>query len=91
MINYEIILSIFKIGTVCFFINIPFGMLRSRIRPYSLLWFICIHAPIPVSAVMRRAAGFNFWYAAIFILFGVAGQIVGKKAALKYFPVRDKN
>lgn len=84
--SYEILLSVLKIGVACFFINVPFGMIRSRVISYGFLWFACIHAPIPVSVVMRRAAGLSWWYVAILMLFGIAGQMVGKKAALKYFP-----
>ncbi len=86
MVTYELIFSISKIGIICFVLNIPFGMIRSRFQSYSLMWFLSIHAPIPVAAVLRRTAGFSFWYLFIFMAFGVAGQILGKKIALKYFP-----
>ncbi len=84
--SYETIFTIFKIGTICFSLNLPFGMIRSRFTSYSVMWFISIHAPIPVAAILRRAAGFSFWYVFIFMAFGIAGQILGKKIALKYFP-----
>lgn len=86
MITYELIFSILKIGIICFFLNLPFGMLRSRFTSYSVMWFISIHAPIPVAAILRRSAGFSFWYIFIFMAFGIAGQILGKKIAMKYFP-----
>ena len=86
MITYELIFSILKIGIICFSLNLPFGMIRSRFTSYSVMWFISIHAPIPVAAILRRAAGFSFWYVFIFMAFGIAGQILGKKIALKYFP-----
>lgn len=84
--SYETIFTIFKIGIICFFLNLPFGMIRSRFTSYSLMWFLSIHAPIPVAAILRRAAGFSFWYIFIFMAFGIAGQIIGKKIALRYFP-----
>ncbi len=86
--SYEIIFLIFKIGIVCLLINIPFGMVRSRFTSYSIMWFLCIHAPIPVAAILRRSAGFSFWYIFIFMIFGIAGQIIGKKIAKKYFPIK---
>ena len=82
--SYETIFTIFIIGIICFFINVPFGMVRSRFTSYSIMWFLSIHAPIPVAAILRRSAGFSFWYVFIFMIF--AGQIIGKKIALKYFP-----
>lgn len=84
--GYETVFTIFKIGVVCFFLNVPFGMIRSRFSSYTVAWFLCIHAPIPVAAILRRAAGFSFWFVFIFMIFGIAGQIIGKKIALKYFP-----
>ena len=60
MITYELIFSILKIGIICFSLNLPFGMIRSRFTSY--------------------------WYVFIFMAFGIAGQILGKKIALKYFP-----
>ena len=45
--SYETIFTIFKIGIICFSLNLPFF---------------------------------------IFMAFGIAGQILGKKIALKYFP-----
>ncbi|MDE7169409.1 MAG: hypothetical protein K2N67_04355 [Mucispirillum sp.] len=86
--SYELIFTILKIGFICFLLNVPFGMVRSRFNSYSVMWFLCIHAPIPVSAVMRRTAGLSFWYLFIFMAFGIAGQITGKKIAMKYFPPR---
>ncbi len=86
MITYELIFLIFKIGIICFILNVPFGMLRSRFTSYSIMWFLSIHAPIPVAAILRRSAGFSFWYIFIFMAFGIAGQIIGKKIAMKYFP-----
>lgn len=88
--SYGILLSILKIGVVCFFLNIPFGMLRSRVKSYGLLWFFCIHAPIPIAVIMRKAASLEWGYVVIFLLFSIAGQIAGKKIALHYFPPKSK-
>ncbi len=86
MTTYELIFLILKIGIISFLVNIPFGMIRSRFQSYSVMWFFSIHAPIPVAAVLRRSAGLSFWYLFIFMAFGIAGQVLGKKVALKYFP-----
>ena len=83
--NYELFLMLTKMCFVCFVVNIPFGMLRSRMRSFTVLWFICIHAPIPISAIMRREAGLSFWYIFLFMIFSILGQIIGKKFMLKFF------
>lgn len=86
----EILLDILKISVICFFINIPFGVFRSKVKSYGVLWFLCIHAPIPVAVIMRKAAGLGWKYVIIFILFSIVGQIVGKKAALYYLSRNSK-
>lgn len=84
--DIETILKILLICIGCFIINFPFGMFRSRVKSYSVLWFISIHSPIPIAVIMRKSADLNWTFIFIFIIFSVLGQIVGKKTALKYFP-----
>lgn len=82
----ETVLKIILICIVCFVINLPFGMFRSRVQSYSILWFLSIHAPIPIAVIVRKSANLSWYYIFIFIVFSIAGQIIGKKFALKYFP-----
>ncbi len=84
--NNETILSIILICFLCFIINLPFGMFRSRVKSYSILWFLSIHAPIPIAVIIRKSANLTWHYIFIFLIFSVLGQIIGKKVALKYFP-----
>lgn len=87
--DQELLLKLIKICLICVLVNIPFGMLRSRMRSFTVLWFICIHAPIPVAAIMRRAEHLTFWYAFLFLIFSILGQIIGKKFMLKFFPIEE--
>lgn len=84
--DYQLLFTVLKIGFISFLVNLPFGMLRSRFKYYSVPWFLSIHAPIPVAAILRRSAGLPWWYLFIFMIFGIAGQVLGKKIAMRFFP-----
>lgn len=82
--TYTLFFDILKVSLLCFFLNIPFGIIRVRFKKFSVGWFLCIHTPIPVVAIVRRALGFTWYYIPIFLVFSVLGQIVGKKIAEHY-------
>lgn len=67
----------------CFVINIPFGMWRSRVRKFSIMWFIAIHASVPLVITLRLLLKVNWVYIPAFILVSVLGQFVGGKMKLK--------
>ena len=85
--NEQLFFILMIITGLCFLISIPFGMLRMRFKKFSIPWFLAIHAPIPVSVVMRKIYDLPFQYALLFLLFSVAGQVIGstiiKKTILK--------
>ncbi len=85
--NEQLISILMIIAGLCFLISIPFGMLRMRFKKFSIPWFLTIHAPIPVSIVMRRIYELPFQYALLFLVFSVAGQVLGstiiKKTIIK--------
>lgn len=64
---------------VAFVLNLPFGVLRTKTRKFSLAWFACIHAPIPVVAAIRILSHTPWTYIPLFLLFSVIGQIVGAR------------
>jgi hypothetical protein len=63
-------------------INIPFGYLRTRTRRFSLWWFLCIHAPIPLIFLARTLSHLDFRFIPVFIVAAVLGQVVGGKVDL---------
>ncbi len=85
--NEQLFFIILIIAGLCFLISVPFGMLRMRFKKFSIPWFLAIHAPIPVSIIMRRIYELPFKYALIFLVFSIAGQVLGstiiKKTILK--------
>ena len=60
-------------------LNLPFGMLRAKTRKFSLGWFACVHAPIPVVACIRILSHTSWAYIPLFLLVSVAGQIIGAR------------
>lgn len=64
---------------IVFFLNLPFGLWRSRTAKFSLAWFLAIHLPIPFVFLIRTAAGFSFAVIPLLLLAAVAGQLVGGK------------
>ena len=85
--NEQLFFIVLMIAGLCLFVSIPFGMLRMRFKKFSIPWFLMIHAPIPVSIIMRKIYELPFQYALIFLLFSVTGQVIGstiiKKTVLK--------
>ena len=60
-------------------LNIPFGMLRSRQRPYTFLWFLYIHLPVPFIFMVRHFANISYFYIPLFMFAAMIGQYIGCK------------
>ncbi len=62
-------------------INLPFGYWRAGLRRLSPLWFVAIHAPIPLAIGLRVAMGIPFRVATlpIFMAAFFGGQLLGAK------------
>jgi hypothetical protein len=60
-------------------LNVPFGYWRAGLRRLSPLWFVAIHAPIPLALALRFAADIPFQLSTlpIFVATFVAGQWIG--------------
>jgi len=69
--------GVIAICIVAFILNLPFGWLRTYTRKFSLAWFACVHAPIPVVAIIRISTNTPWTYIPLFLLFSVAGQLIG--------------
>jgi hypothetical protein len=52
--------ALLLIGGVAFILNFPFGMLRSRLRKYSIGWLLCIHLPIVPIILIRVIEGLTY-------------------------------
>ncbi len=76
-----------------FIINIPMGWWRAGVRKFSPMWFVTVHAAIPLVVIMRLKSEIGFaWYTyppMIIAYFG--GQYLGavlrkRKAAAAVTP-----
>jgi hypothetical protein len=62
-------------------LNLPFGYWRAGLRKLSPLWFVAIHAPIPLALGLRFALGIPFRWVTlpIFALAYFTGQVAGAR------------
>jgi hypothetical protein len=64
-----------------FFINIPFGYWRSRVRRFSGRWIMAVHMPVPFVIACRLLLGLGWHLVTFPVLIGAyfAGQLAGGK------------
>ncbi|WP_346855951.1 hypothetical protein [uncultured Draconibacterium sp.] len=64
-----------------FVINLPFGYWRGGLRKLSFLWFLAIHAPVPLVILIRKFNQLQLsWTLAPFLLGSFfLGQFAGRK------------
>lgn len=65
------------ISIITFLINIPFGILRNKHNPYTIMWFVYIHLPIPLIFFMRHYTNISYLFIPLFVLTAMLGQFVG--------------
>jgi hypothetical protein len=63
--------------SMAFMLNVPFGFLRQRYRKLSFMWFVCIHATLPVIIAGRIFSHLDYRYIPVFIAAAVMGQVWG--------------
>lgn len=68
--------------SLTFMLNLPMGFLRGKTRKFSLSWFLCIHAPIPVVLIGRLFSGLDIRYVPIFLAAALMGQLWGGRIDL---------
>ncbi len=79
MLTFEWRLAYTCIATIV--INLPFGYLRGGLRKFSVLWFVAIHAPVPLVIMIRKFHDLELtWTLAPFLLGSFfIGQFLGRK------------
>jgi hypothetical protein len=65
-----------------FMLNLPFGYLRRATRKFSLAWWLCIHAPVPIVVLGRMFSHLELYYVPVFIGAAVLGQLWGGRLEL---------
>jgi hypothetical protein len=76
MSKYQLIMLI---SVLAFTVNIPFGILRTKYKKFSLGWFLCIHAPIPIVAGIRIFSRVSLCFIPLFLIVSIAGQVIGSR------------
>jgi hypothetical protein len=79
-------MNLVVIYAVAFILNIPFGFYRERYAKFSLMWFLMIHAPIPLVVAMRFIFGVDLTIEtfSVSLVSAVAGQLVGSRIIRKF-------
>lgn len=69
------------VATGILVLNLPFGYWRAGLRKLSPLWFVAIHAPVPLVIALRGAAGLPFRWATVplFVAAFFTGQSLGAR------------
>jgi hypothetical protein len=69
------------VAILVFFINMPFGYWRSKVRKFSVQWILAIHLPVPLVVAFRIFLGLGWQLSTFPILIGAffAGQLIGGK------------
>jgi len=69
------------VGVIVFSINLPFGFWRSKVKKFSLQWFLSIHLPVPVVYAIRIYAGIGWHLTTFPVLIGsfFLGQFIGSR------------
>lgn len=68
-----------------FLLNLPFGYIRQGYKKFSVMWFVCIHVPIPFVIFFRHlfGLGFELYTYPIMVSAFFLGQFVGKKIRIQ--------
>ena len=72
-------MDIFIVAIVTFAINLLLGRWRVRYRKFSPMWWVLIHASIPIVIPLRIGLGVPLWTIPVFITLGVVGQALGAR------------
>jgi hypothetical protein len=72
-------MNIIWVGIVALTINIPLGKWRNRYKKFTVIWWLLIHASIPLIITLRIWLATPRIYIPLFIALAVLGQFIGTK------------
>ena len=74
-------MTLWIVAALVFFLNLPFGYWRVRVRRYSAQWILAIHLPVPIVIACRMVSGLGWHLATFPVMIGafVLGQFLGGK------------
>ena len=73
----NILIQLLAVTIFAFAVNIPCGYLRSNCKRLSFMWFLYIHAPIPLIIVLRLLIGLSYKAIPLILISAVLGQFLG--------------
>jgi hypothetical protein len=72
-------MNILIISLTALLLNIPLGMWRRKYKKFSFMWFILIHASIPLIIPLRQWLDAPDIFIPLFIGLAAAGQFIGSR------------
>jgi hypothetical protein len=74
-------MTLFIVGLIVFLINLPCGYWRSKVKRFSLKWFLAIHISIPIVYSIRIYEGIGWEVTSFVVLVGAyfLGQFIGSR------------
>ena len=74
-------MKLFVIGIIVFLINLPCGYWRSKVKRFSVKWFLAIHISIPIVYSIRIYEGIGWEVSSFIVLVGAyfLGQFIGSR------------
>lgn len=74
-------MKLLLVGLVVLLINLPCGYWRSRVKKFSVKWFLAIHVPIPIVYTLRIYEGIGWQVSSFIVLVGAffLGQYIGSR------------
>ncbi|MGE5402660.1 MAG: hypothetical protein ACM3S2_19865 [Ignavibacteriales bacterium] len=69
------------VGIMVFLINLPFGYWRSKVKKFSVQWFLAVHMSVPFVYTIRVYAGIGWHLVTFPVLIGsyFMGQFIGAR------------
>ena len=72
-------MNIVWVAVAALAVNIPLGKWRSKYKKFTIIWWLLIHASIPLIVAMRIWLDTPSIYIPLFILSAISGQLIGSK------------
>ena len=79
-------MKLLVVGIIIFFINLPCGYWRSKVKRFSVKWFLAIHISIPIVYSIRIYEGIGWEISSFVVLVGAyfLGQFIGSRYLVNF-------
>jgi len=88
--NTQVLFYLILLIILAYVLNIPFGLFRQKFERFSIGWFACIHAPIPIIAFIRISSHISLKYIPLLVIAAIAGQMTGYRIKNKHCQAKSK-